>query len=339
MLTTTTETAVTSFPTNLHDLSSFPFEPTFSVGYSSPFVHSNPSVIPSSFSARPSSLEMQTSEKLDGDALFKYLLLDYPQPVLDQNIQQPCLDNSMFETKDKHLQIPLHNETTTSLPLLQQPVQPKTNRYESSFQSVSLKTHQSDAFPDFQPTLDQPPFKCLTSSTVQKNNNAPTSISNSGSFYDIMDCDTPMSSNSTLSGHATPIIKSSTTSSSSGTIIGKNDEERREIKIPLATQTKIDKADERRRRNRESSSRCYYNRKKITDALNLQICSEKRRLTELYDRALDLRHENSRLKRAVVTQGIPLPMSRRGPSSKSDHPDTAQLQGFFSHISSNWHQN
>lgn len=73
----------------------------------------------------------------------------------------------------------------------------------------------------------------------------------------------------------------------------------------------IDKAAERRRKNRESSSRCYYNRKRIIESLDKQISAEKTRLTALYDRALELRHENARLKKDVVTRGIPLPTKPR----------------------------
>lgn len=73
------------------------------------------------------------------------------------------------------------------------------------------------------------------------------------------------------------------------------------------TMSSIDKAAERRRKNRESSSRCYYNRKRIIGTLDRQISAEKTRLTALYDRALELRHENAKLKKDVVTGGIALP--------------------------------
>lgn len=72
----------------------------------------------------------------------------------------------------------------------------------------------------------------------------------------------------------------------------------------------IDKADERRRKNRESSSKCYYKRKEIVDGLNAEIAHGKKRITELNNRALELRHENARLKRQVVTSGLRLPISK-----------------------------
>lgn len=72
-----------------------------------------------------------------------------------------------------------------------------------------------------------------------------------------------------------------------------------------------EKIAERRRRNRESSSKCYYNRKRIKDHLDAEISSQKCRLMQLYDKALELRHENARLKRAVVTSGISLPIQKK----------------------------
>lgn len=79
----------------------------------------------------------------------------------------------------------------------------------------------------------------------------------------------------------------------------------------LVTNSRHDKLAERRRRNRESSSRCYYNRKRIKEQLDAQINAEKRHLMQLYDKALELRHENARLKRAVVTSGTSLPTTKR----------------------------
>lgn len=72
-----------------------------------------------------------------------------------------------------------------------------------------------------------------------------------------------------------------------------------------------EKIAERRRRNRESSSKCYYNRKRIKDQLDAEINTQKCRLMQLYDRALELRHENARLKRAIVTSGISLPIQKK----------------------------
>lgn len=82
------------------------------------------------------------------------------------------------------------------------------------------------------------------------------------------------------------------------------------------TMSSIDKAAERRRKNRESSSRCYYNRKRIIEKLDKKISTEKTKLTNLYDRALELRHENARLKKDVVTRGIPLPIKGRGSAGR-----------------------
>lgn len=105
--------------------------------------------------------------------------------------------------------------------------------------------------------------------------------------------------------------------------------------VDMGAQRVIDKAAERRRRNRESSSKCYYKRKRIVDELDSHITAEKRRLTALYDRALELRHENARLKRQVVTSGIPLPASRSFVYGVS-HPDSAvQLRDYLSLIASN----
>ncbi|CAN8070777.1 unnamed protein product [Agarophyton chilense] len=77
----------------------------------------------------------------------------------------------------------------------------------------------------------------------------------------------------------------------------------------LQPKSAIDKAAERRRKNRESSSRCYYNRKRIIQNLETQLLAEKDKLTKLYDRALELRHDNARLKKEVVTNGYALPAS------------------------------
>lgn len=94
------------------------------------------------------------------------------------------------------------------------------------------------------------------------------------------------------------------------------------------TMSSIDKAAERRRKNRESSSRCYYNRKRIIESLDNQISEEKNKLTALYDRALELRHENARLKKDVVTNGIALPT--KIPGCATARPDSAfQLRGYF----------
>ena len=90
----------------------------------------------------------------------------------------------------------------------------------------------------------------------------------------------------------------------------------------------IDKAAERRRKNRESSSRCYYNRKRIIETLDKQISEEKSKLTQLYDRALELRHENAKLKKDVVTNGIALPTKARGTNSGSSS-SAFQLRGYL----------
>lgn len=71
----------------------------------------------------------------------------------------------------------------------------------------------------------------------------------------------------------------------------------------------IDKLEERRRKNRESSSRCYYNRKKVIEGLERTLTEEKRKAIQLYARELELRHENARLKRDLVIRNIRIPAS------------------------------
>lgn len=93
------------------------------------------------------------------------------------------------------------------------------------------------------------------------------------------------------------------------------------------TMSGIDKAAERRRKNRESSSRCYYNRKRIIEGLDRQVSEAKTKLTTLYDRALELRHENARLKKDVVTRGIALPTKTRTTSGVD--AGTFSMQGYM----------
>lgn len=79
--------------------------------------------------------------------------------------------------------------------------------------------------------------------------------------------------------------------------------------------TPEEKAAERRRKNRESSARCYYNRKRQIEALERTLTSQKRRAVALYARELELRHENARLKRCIVLANGRLP-PRNGPAQQ-----------------------
>lgn len=106
-----------------------------------------------------------------------------------------------------------------------------------------------------------------------------------------------------------------------------DDIEKKIVRKQSATMSNLDKVAERRRKNRESSSRCYYNRKRIIEKLDKQISAEKTKLTMLYDRALELRHENAKLKKDVVTMGIALPTTR-GTAGYSSGPPI-QFRGFL----------
>ena len=68
-----------------------------------------------------------------------------------------------------------------------------------------------------------------------------------------------------------------------------------------------DKLEERRRKNRLSSSKCYYNRKKQIEEVEKTLQSEKRRAIALYQRELDLRNENARLKKQLVLGNVRIP--------------------------------
>ena len=71
--------------------------------------------------------------------------------------------------------------------------------------------------------------------------------------------------------------------------------------------TKEEKLEERRRKNRESSSRCYYNRKRLIEGLDGELNLQKQRAVALYQRELELRHENARLKKDLVLRNIQIP--------------------------------
>jgi hypothetical protein len=62
----------------------------------------------------------------------------------------------------------------------------------------------------------------------------------------------------------------------------------------------LDKNADRRRRNREASSRAYYNRKKRVESLEEKLRVEKRKVTSLYTRQLQLRKESAILKSRVL---------------------------------------
>lgn len=67
-----------------------------------------------------------------------------------------------------------------------------------------------------------------------------------------------------------------------------------------AEQTKdstVDKAELRRMRNRESSARSYYSRKRKIDELDSELRQARSKATKLFTRELSLRQENTRLKR------------------------------------------
>lgn len=72
-------------------------------------------------------------------------------------------------------------------------------------------------------------------------------------------------------------------------------------------QTAMAKAEDRRRRNRESSSRCYYNRKRKIEARLEELGETRRYAVVLYARELELRSENARLKKGLVMSGGLIP--------------------------------
>lgn len=76
------------------------------------------------------------------------------------------------------------------------------------------------------------------------------------------------------------------------------------IKTPAVAEDGIE---DRRRRNRESSARCYYNRKQKIAACTEELETVKRRAIELYDRELELRRENAVLKNELVLRGGSIP--------------------------------
>jgi hypothetical protein len=61
-----------------------------------------------------------------------------------------------------------------------------------------------------------------------------------------------------------------------------------------------EKDEDRRRRNREASSRAYYNRKKRVESLEDRLRAEKRKLTSLFARQLQLRKESAILKARLL---------------------------------------
>lgn len=93
-----------------------------------------------------------------------------------------------------------------------------------------------------------------------------------------------------------------------------------------AVMSAIDKKAERRRRNRESSSRCYYNRKRQIEQLDKDLYAEKRKITSLYDIELLLRGENARLKRELVMKGIQLPSRMLKVTARTISPSFPQME-------------
>lgn len=76
---------------------------------------------------------------------------------------------------------------------------------------------------------------------------------------------------------------------------------------PASLDRATSRADERRRRNRESSARCYYNRKRKIAERASDVAAMKRRAVILFARELELRNENARLKKELVHSGGSIP--------------------------------
>lgn len=74
------------------------------------------------------------------------------------------------------------------------------------------------------------------------------------------------------------------------------------------------KAEDRRRRNRESSARCYQKRKLKVEARKVELATLERRAVDLYARQLELREENARLKKQLVRRGGFIPLHMLGSS-------------------------
>lgn len=68
-----------------------------------------------------------------------------------------------------------------------------------------------------------------------------------------------------------------------------------------------DKLEERRRKNRASSQKCYYNRKRKIEEVERTLTDEKQRAIQLYTMELQLRNENAYLKKELVLNNIPIP--------------------------------
>lgn len=77
----------------------------------------------------------------------------------------------------------------------------------------------------------------------------------------------------------------------------------------------LDKEADRRRRNRESSSRSYYKRKIRIAQLANDVSVQRRRMALLFDQELTLRETNVCLKRQLLRRGIQT-MSKRYKSTK-----------------------
>lgn len=190
--------------------------------------------------------------------------------------------------------------------------------FTASQSAVTTQITQS-AFSSQQQTQSQTTVPCSTLDTVLGFTEAP--IHPNKSAPQEPPAPSPMAHTTATGSPASAAVPAVASSSATGKLERKSGITRKMSQ----TLSSIDKAAERRRKNRESSSRCYYNRKRIIETLDKQISAEKTKLTNLYDRALELRHENARLKKDVVTQGIALPTK-----TKPYRSDSAfQLRGYF----------
>lgn len=81
----------------------------------------------------------------------------------------------------------------------------------------------------------------------------------------------------------------------------------RRPKRPSIEPTSEDQVEQKRRRNRESSARCYYNRKMRLEREAFELGVLKRRAIDLYGRANLLRNENERLARELNLAGVAIP--------------------------------
>lgn len=95
---------------------------------------------------------------------------------------------------------------------------------------------------------------------------------------------------------------------------------------PPMSAEELAKIEDRRRRNRLSSARCYQNRKRRVEQAERVLAEQKRRAVDLFARHLELREENARLKRALVERGGTIPhLSVGEESSRSPVRQTGSM--------------